>query len=212
MKKLLKIILIILFLPISLPILIIKSKMPKALKIILIILHIAFWAWLIFSPSKYTAEELAATKTARVALTPTKTEAPEPTATEPPTETQIPTDTPVPTDTPEPKPTKEVIAINGETAGTYGKTVTTNKGTENELSYIGYFVPAGKYNATNHRNYPGQINVYNPETVWEDGIEYPGSGGGAYLIQSGETKEIEVPEGFYIKVVPPEDFTITAVD
>lgn len=214
MKKLLKIILIILFLPISLPILIIKSKMPKALKIILIILHIAFWAWLIFSPSKYTAEELAATKTARVALTPTKTDTPEPTATEPPTETPIPTDTPVPTDTPEPSPTPFTVSIKAGSPNEYSEQITIGAGSEFEQTYFGYFLPAGDYMAQNmDTKHFSQISVMSREThITEEGWE-EAADGNAYSFKEGETKRITIPDGgYYIKVVEPASFTLIEAD
>ena len=118
----------------------------------------------------------------------------------------------IPTATITPKPAKEIIVIDGENPGEYGKTVVINAETENQLIYIGYFLPAGKYIATNNKSTPNQLNIYNSETIWEDGIEYPGEGSTAVLIMAGESKEFEVPEGFYIKVISPSDFSIVQAD
>ena len=102
-----------------------------------------------------------------------------------------------------------IVRINGEDLGEFGKTVILDEGTENEMKYIGYFLPAGKYNVTNNRQYRSGIYVYSQETILDDGVEYPAEVGGAYTFLAGETVEIEVPDGFYIKAIPPSDFTIT---
>lgn len=196
MKKLFKIILFIVFLPISVLVVIWKSKkMKPVLKIILSAAWIGLLVAIYLTPTTQTTP----TPTAEPTAIPTAAEAP------------VPTDTVAHTATNKPEPTKEVISIDGEDAGKYGKTVTTNAETENELTYIGYFLPAGEYIAKNNRQYPGQVNVYSSETKMDDGIEYPVETS-AYLIPAGESKQITVPEGWYVKLVPPEDFTLTPVD
>ena len=101
----------------------------------------------------------------------------------------------------------EMIVIDGVSRGAYGRTVITNANTDARLEYIGYFVPAGRYKATNNRPYQDQINILSPSTVWQGGFEYPADGQ-AVVVKPGESVTFSVPSGYYIKVVPPSDVTL----
>lgn len=101
----------------------------------------------------------------------------------------------------------EMIVIDGVSRGVYGRTVVTNADTDARLEYIGYFVPAGQYKATNNRPYQDQINILSPNTVWQGGVEYPADAQ-AVVVRPGESVTFSVPSGYYIKVVPPSDVTL----
>ena len=101
----------------------------------------------------------------------------------------------------------EMIRIDGVSRGVYGRTVVTNADTDARLEYIGYFVPAGQYKATNNRPYQDQINILSPNTVWQGGFEYPADAQ-AVVVKPGESVTFSVPSGYYIKVVPPSDITL----
>ena len=105
---------------------------------------------------------------------------------------------------------RELIFLDGISRGVYGRTVITNDGTPNRLEYIGYFVPAGRYIARNERDYPDGLLVYSSRTIWQDGVEYPADTKSYKFMKIGETQEITVPEGYYIKVIPPTSFSLTA--
>lgn len=105
-------------------------------------------------------------------------------------------------------PVTNPIRIDGVTYGLYGKDVTWSLGTDGEITSIGYFIPSGNYRAVNNRAFRDQINVYSPVTVWEDGYEYAADGH-PYPVMPNETIDIYVPFGWYVKVVPPTDFTLT---
>ena len=211
MKKLIKIILIVLFFPISIPILVGKSKLPKILKIVFFVLYFGFFAIILLTPSKYTPEERAATKTAIVALTPTDTNVPVPTETTTPTETLIPTTIiPSATNLPETKTTEKPkieepilksIMIDGEQLGEYVKYVTLNADTDMPNRYVAYFVPAGVYKVESFDQPWSQVNVYSSQTQIVDGWEEPAEAS-SILVKYAEIEEIEVKEGFYVKVVP----------
>ena len=66
---------------------------------------------------------------------------------------------------------RETVFIDGVSRGYYGQTVVTNDGTDHRLEYIGYFVPAGQYRATNNRNNMAQLNVYSSSTYWDKDVE-----------------------------------------
>lgn len=86
--------------------------------------------------------------------------------------------------------------------GECGKLLTYNAGTEFEETFFAYYVPAGKYHVVNARTSPTQINVYSDETQIVNGVEEPKETS-SYLLQSTETKEITVPEGFHIEILEP---------
>lgn len=103
------------------------------------------------------------------------------------------------------------LKIDGETYGLYGKDVTLNAGTDAEMTSIGYFVPSGNYRAINNRTFRDQVNVYSPDTVWTDGFEYAADGN-AYLVEAGDYYDFYVPVGWYIKIVPPADITLSPIN
>ena len=135
-----------------------------------------------------------------------------PTATPMPTETQSPTATAEPTKTPvseEPteekskieEPILDFILINGANLGTYGSYVTLNANTDMPNTYVAYFVPAGTYKVESYDKPWSQVNVYSAQTKIVDGWEEPAVTS-SVLINYKEIGEIEVPEGYYVKVAP----------
>ena len=225
MKKLIKFIIYILFLPFSVLISILKSKKMKGVtKLILSLLWIGLWvalvAYSVATAPTYTEEERAATKTAAVLLTPTKTEPPEPTETAIPTNTLESTLTDIPTETSiqeviaEPTSAPLTVSIQADTPNAYSEEIMINAGTEFEQKYFGYFLPAGDYMAQNmDTKHFSQISVlsraiHKTEEGWEEATD-----ANAYSFKEGETKQITIPDGdYYIKVVAPASFILTAVE
>lgn len=141
------------------------------------------------------------------------TVAPEPTATA--AETEQPTSEPTPTATvevteePTPEPTSEpteahvYIDIDGVTEGEYGREITLNANTDMPVTYIGYFVPEGRYMATNLDDDGGnQLSFYLDETQivgeWEEAKSMPDHR--PVVLMAGDSSEIVVYDGEYIKI------------
>lgn len=140
-------------------------------------------------------------------------------ATEPPpdapeaVEAQEPADSAEPaqndTETPpepvtEPEPQDNAITLVAGEKGLYGEWFTMNE----EAFYI-YRVPAGVYRVTNAGEYPTQASVYkgvirNEETGFD---EYSASGDVAWM-DVGGSKEITVPEGWFIGIHEPTKITL----
>lgn len=140
-------------------------------------------------------------------------------ATEPPpdapeaVEAQEPADSAEPaqndTETPpepvtEPEPQDNAITLVAGEKGLYGEWFTMNE----EAFYI-YRVPAGVYRVTNAGEYPTQASVYkgvirNEETGFD---EYSASGDVAWM-DVGGSKEITVPEGWFIEIHEPTKITL----
>ncbi len=92
-----------------------------------------------------------------------------------------------------------VIFIKANELGEYGQNLVLNENTD-PYNIIGHFVPEGKYKVTNIGNYPTQVNVYkNEKHVTKEGWE-EWSDGKAVLIKVGESAEIEVKDGYFVKV------------
>lgn len=94
------------------------------------------------------------------------------------------------------------LVLKAGEKGECGKLLTYNAGTEFEETFFAYYVPSGKYHVVNARTSPTQINVYSDETQIVNGFEEPKETS-SYLLQSTETKEITVPEGFHIEILEP---------
>lgn len=106
-------------------------------------------------------------------------------------------------------PVTNPIKIDGVTYGLYGKDVTWSAGTDGETTSIGYFVPSGNYRAVNNMLVRDQINIYSPDTIWEDsGYEYAADSR-HHLVEAGDSFDIYVPFGWYIKVAPQSVFTLS---
>lgn len=86
--------------------------------------------------------------------------------------------------------------------GEYGKFLTYNSGTEFEETLLAYYVPNGKYNISNTGTYPVQVNVYSDEIHIVNGWEEPKEAK-AYVLESMETKMIQIPVGFHIEIMEP---------
>ena len=116
--------------------------------------------------------------------------------------------TPAPTAAPTPKPTEvptvqKIIYIDNVTLGDYGKKITLNKdGRDSEYSFIGYYLPAGRYSAINLGKGAVQISIYvKDKTEYSDGIEYPISGSSRpVVLMQNDQKEFELKEDEYIKL------------
>ena len=101
----------------------------------------------------------------------------------------------------------EIIKINGKTSNQYSQMITTNAGTENQLTRLCFFVPYGTYIVKNMRNYIDQFNVYSQKTRWDGNVEYPADGQ-AYLFQPGESKSVIIPNSYYVYVSPDSTFEL----
>ena len=116
--------------------------------------------------------------------------------------TNIPELTETATDSPKiEEPILDFILINGENLGDYGKYVTLNANTDMANTYIAYFVPAGTYKVESYDKPWAQVNVYSSQTKFVDGWEEPAATL-SILVKYKEIEEIEVPEGYYVKVSP----------
>jgi hypothetical protein len=185
--------------PILLPMLIWRSKLDVSYKILLTgAVYIVLILIIIFrlsTKSKPAEEEFIPTSTAALLIAPKPTSTPTPYV----SIMKLTMDAF--------HSSRKTIHIDGKNFGDYGKTVVTNAGTENQLFYIGYFLPAGTWSATNNSNHADQLSVLSPDTKRENGIESPAEGE-TYQFQPGETKRINIPSGWYVKVSSPSDFTI----
>lgn len=130
------------------------------------------------------------------------------TTTKKPAITQSATNTPVPdTKATEQPDAKQTITLRYPELGEYGEYYTFNQNVEkaeesDKNTVIQCYVPAGKYTATNESKYPAFIFIYSRETVissmgWEEAAECWQSD----MLQPGDSCDIEVPEGHYIKLL-----------
>ena len=177
-----KFILLLLFWPIALPIMIFDKRRDKSERLLLAAVFIMLILIVVFArPKRKTQTQKAVVRTpAQELLIYPKT------------------------------PTPFTVRIDGISYGTYGRDVVINDGTPDRLAYIGYFVPTGTYRAVTNRTNTlwDQISILSPDTIWDGGFEYPAHSD-AVLVKPGETASVYVPDGWYIKVVPPADITIT---
>lgn len=92
--------------------------------------------------------------------------------------------------------------LKAGTKGSYGRILTYNSGTEFEEKLYAYYVPSGKYIVSNEGSYPTQVNVYSNEIRLVNGWEEPKEVA-CYVLEKGQSKEIEVKSGFHIEITEP---------
>lgn len=120
-------------------------------------------------------------------------------------------------DTPETKPEEaetqteslsfEIVA--GQ-ANEYSKEVVMSEGTDLEEKLIVYYVPAGDYSVENLGDYATQVTVYEGFALNKDtGYDEYTNTGDVVLINKGESKDINVPDGWYIEVAEPTHIKLT---
>ncbi len=136
----------------------------------------------------------------------------EPTAqpTEAPTEepiievTTAPEEAPTSTNEPE-EQSADGITLDGTTISEYGKEMVLNEGSEFELKFIGYFLPSGTYTVTiigDNKSvqitpYYDRIQVVDNWQEFETPDERP------IVLFAGESKELKIEEGVFIKLSDP---------
>lgn len=184
MKNFLKILLIIIFWPIAVPIVIWKSKkIGLTAKIALTMVVVFFFLMMtVFKPKNLPQRIL--------------------------TNIPLPTETQGPAATVAPEPTQEIIFIDGTHEGAYGREITINANTDMPNTFIAYFVPYGTYKVETTDKPWNQFNVYTEEMILQDTGYEEYADTNVSLIKPGESLEIEVPEGWYVKVSPNSNFTM----
>lgn len=162
-----------------------KKKSPGFLTILLAV--VIFAILLGGNKNKDQAKAPAATQTAVKAET--VTAAP----------TEAPTEVPAEQETEEPS---IVISINTDEAGEYGKEMTLNAGTDMEVNFLGYFLPAGTYTVSVFIGSTAQISVYKNQTQKVDGWEefLIGDSAPIVLLSDKDRKTITVLDGEFVKI------------
>ena len=106
-----------------------------------------------------------------------------------------------------------IISIDGESVGDYGVEYTMNADNEFAETVIMYEVPSGKYKVINNGENANQINVYSDDTrITDEGTEEFASTESVDLVNSGESVEINVPEGYHVDVTPNSNFTLEKIN
>ncbi|MCR5528390.1 MAG: hypothetical protein K6F49_04135 [Saccharofermentans sp.] len=95
--------------------------------------------------------------------------------------------------------------------GEYGQERVVNAGTDFEETVFCYYVPSGTYIVTNMGEYPTQVDVLKDELVvteagWEEWADAE-----AYVVQVGDSCEINVPEGYFIELDEPAHIGLSVV-
>ena len=100
------------------------------------------------------------------------------------------------------------IVLEAGKSNEYSSVKVIDPGTDLEQHRVIFDVPAGRYDAKNIGNYRSQVNVYSHEEVpqgeWMEPADVK-----VTLIEVGETKEIEVPEGYYIYLSGKDKIALT---
>lgn len=102
----------------------------------------------------------------------------------------------------------QCIILEAGVGNEYSSVKIENQGTEFEEHNVIFDVPAGTYDAKNVGKYMAQVNVYSHEEVQQGEYLEPADGK-VTMLNAGETKEIEVPEGYYIFIVKPDRIELT---
>lgn len=131
------------------------------------------------------------------------------------TVTEAPTETPTdkPTETPTAEPFE--IVLKWPDLGEYGVYYTFNENVKkaeesDKNTVIQCFIPAGVYTVTNIDCSPWTfVYAYSKETVIsEDGWEEPADGWVSSMLKPGESCEVTIPEGWYIKLLENDNFKL----
>lgn len=104
---------------------------------------------------------------------------------------------------------KLVIELVAGEQGEYGTPITFNKGTDGEVTFIAYHIPAGEYTVTNVGTHMDQFNIYSDEThKTEEGWEEPAESFFVKLIDVNASETFIIEDDQYIKVVEPGKWKI----
>lgn len=104
---------------------------------------------------------------------------------------------------------KLVIELVAGEQGVYGTPMTFNKGTDGEVTFIAYHIPAGDYTVTNTGTHMDQFNIYSDEIhKTEEGWEEPAESFFVKLIDVNASESFTIEDGQYIKVVEPGKWKI----
>ncbi|MBQ5316041.1 MAG: hypothetical protein J6I96_00640 [Oscillospiraceae bacterium] len=108
---------------------------------------------------------------------------------------------------------ESVILHSGET-NAYSETITFNAGLQDEYSFIGYFLPEGRYFAKNltRSETTSVFFVRSKRTVFKNGREEPYEVSVAAIIPKDEKVEFEINHGQYVYIYGKGDFEITPSD
>lgn len=101
------------------------------------------------------------------------------------------------------------ITLSSDQGSEYAREIVLGKGTVNEYTITGYFVPKAVYDVTNLSDTAVQISIYGEQTTIDDGIEYPGDVPEQHpvVLMPGASNQIKVLPGTYIKC-PDGDFNV----
>ena len=102
----------------------------------------------------------------------------------------------------------DAILLEAGVSNEYSSVKIEGEGTELEEHNVIFDVPAGTYDAKNVGRYMAQINVYSHEEVQQGEYLEPADVK-VTMLDAGETKEIEIPEGYYIFLVEPDRIELT---
>lgn len=95
---------------------------------------------------------------------------------------------------------KGYIDLQKGVLGDYGQEVAVDVRFVGRVTDIAYHVPPGSYAVKNCGIYPVELDAYNGTTVGADGVAELGSLAGMSNIKSGETRYIEVIEGWVLAI------------
>lgn len=125
-----------------------------------------------------------------------------------------PTSKPTTKQTVEPTEKPLVIYLRYPELGEYGRYYVWNlfaeRATKDDMyTVIQCFVPPGTYTVTNVGRYPTCVFVYSKETIITDmGWEEAADGWASGILQVGDSCEVTVEEGYYIKLLQNDNFKL----
>ncbi|MBR3314313.1 MAG: zinc ribbon domain-containing protein [Atopobiaceae bacterium] len=102
----------------------------------------------------------------------------------------------------------DAILLEAGVSNEYSSVKIEGEGTGLEEHNVIFDVPAGKYEAKNVGRYMAQINVYSHEEVQQGEYLEPADAK-VTMLDVGESKEVEIPEGYYIFIVEPDRIELT---
>lgn len=91
--------------------------------------------------------------------------------------------------------------LSSSDLGAYGRYITLNANTEQEYSYIGHYIPAGRYKVTNNDSAAVQITFYSDGITINSGIEEPNPGTqNPVVLMPNSEAEVLIQENDYVKL------------
>ena len=105
-----------------------------------------------------------------------------------------------------PQPT--VLLLEGGVMNEYASEKINNQGTDLEERRVIFDVPSGLYEVKGLSDPWSQVNVYSHEEI-QQGEWLEPADSKSVLVKNGETASIEVPEGYYIYIAPPDKIELT---